>query len=131
MEASSRKYKNENGEWIEAQNRNNPFDYKGEINEEASMTVPSLSYSVQTIIEKHVRGINLPVNLKSSYEEGDIESPQVSKLAALDVTEVQEMFDQVQAKIATKKGAQNRQTKSADLSAKNPDVESGSAQIHT
>ncbi len=107
-----------------------PHEIAGEVNEEPSLTQPSLSYSVQEILEKHVRGINLPVMLKTSFEEGDIDSPQISK--AVDVTEVEEMLEETNARIAfAKKSAQNRQTKSADLSAKNPEDNSGDAQIHT
>lgn len=97
MEASSRKYKGEKGEWIEAQNRNNPLIWDGLVNEEASETMPNQSMSIQEILQKHVRGINVAVSHEGIYEDATIDSPQISKL--IDVTEVKEMQDEVVAKL--------------------------------
>lgn len=111
------KTKNEKGVWVNNNTWYEPHVIKGEINEEPSLTQPSMSYSVKEILEKHVRGINLPVVLNSTFEDSSIDAPQISK--AIDVTEVEEMLEETNAKIEfAKKSAQNRQTKSADLSTK-------------
>lgn len=114
---------NDKGEKLKNNSWYNPHELPGEINEEASMTVPSMSLTVQEILEKHVRGIKLPIMRKTTFEEGDIESPQISK--AIDVTEVEEMLETTKARIAskaTKKSTQNSEPKAQDLSTENPEV---------
>lgn len=120
---------NEKGEKVQNQSLINPFVYEGEINEEPSMTQPGMTYSVKEILEKHVRGINLPVVKPELYEGASIEAPEIKK--AIDVTEVEDMLVTTKARIAAKKSAQNRQPEAADLSTKNPSDDSGTAQIHT
>lgn len=106
---------NEKGIMVKNQSWYNPYVYEGEINDEPSQTIPNMSYSVQEILEKHVRGINLPVMQRVTYEEGSIDSPQISKM--VDITEVEslksETVARITAKATTKKTALESEAKSS------------------
>jgi len=97
-----------------------PHDIKGEINEEASMTVPNQSLSVKTILEKHVNGMRVMVGRKPIYEDGDIDQPVLNSF--VDITEAEEELEIVNGRIeeakAKKLTAKNRPTKEADFSGK-------------
>lgn len=103
-----------NGQKVKHQRWYTGVEYKGEENNEPSLTVPGMSYSVKEILEKHVRGINLPVMKKTIYEESSLESPQISKL--IDITEVEALKSETVAKITaratTKKTALESEAKS-------------------
>lgn len=91
------KTKNSKGEWVNNNSWYDPHVIEGEVNEEPSLTQPSLSYSVSEILEKHVRGINLPVYKPAVYENGSIDSPDMTKI--IDVTEAEEMRAEVTSRI--------------------------------
>ena len=67
----------------------NPHVIEGEINEEASMTVPNQALSVRKILEKHVNGMRVGVMKQGIYhEDQNIDNPVIERL--IDVTEVEE-----------------------------------------
>lgn len=55
-----------------------------EHNNEPSMTVPDMSYSIQEILDKFVRGISLPVMNNLSYDDDvDVENMIVDPLRSM------------------------------------------------
>lgn len=53
---------------------NTPYNFvfspdMGEFNEEPSLTVPDMSYSIQEMVEKFVRGQALPVNARGGFDD--------------------------------------------------------------
>jgi hypothetical protein len=89
-----------------------PHEVKGEINEEASMTVPNQSLSVKTILEKHVNGMRVMVGRIPIYEDGDIDQPVLKSL--VDITEAEEELEIVQGRIEEVKAKKVAAKKQAD-----------------
>lgn len=100
----------------------NDQEFQGEINEEASMTVPNQSMSVKTILEKHVQGIRLSIAKQPIFDEEANIDDTVLK-SSMDVTEVQELYENevqnLKSKADLKKTAKNSPTKEEDFSGKN------------
>ena len=99
----------------------NDHEYPGQINNEPSMTVPNQSLTVKQILEKHVNGIRLSIGKVGIYdEEADIDD--VVLKSSMDVTEVQELYDNevqnLKSKASIKKTAKNSLTKEEDFSGK-------------
>lgn len=72
----------------------------GEENTEPSQTIPSQSYTIQELLEKHTRGI-VPQNVlrAASYTENpDWDSPDLGKLSRLDVTDKEVVKTRVKAR---------------------------------
>lgn len=115
-----------NGKDVQNNSWYNPHELPGEINEEPSLTVPGMAYGVQEILEKHVRGMNPNVKLPTMYdEEATLETPDLRRI--IDVTEAEELLQNTEARIASKKSVKNRQPEAADFDAKIPDDQAGSA----
>ena len=112
-----------------------PHVIQGEINEEPSLTVPKQSYSVKEVLEKHVRGINLGIYQTPRFDGGDIDSPEVAKLGAVDVTFVEEAKAERSGKLLsqlkTKETVKNSPAEQEDFDGKSEDVADEDAQIHT
>ena len=99
----------------------NDQEYPGQINKEPSMTVPNQSLSVKQILEKHVQGIRLSIGKEGLYDE-DTDIDDVVLKSSMDVTEVQELYDNevqsIKSKAELKKTAKNSLTKEEDFSGK-------------
>lgn len=112
-----------------------PHVIEGEINEEPSLTVPKQSYSVKEVLEKHVRGINLGIYQTPRFDGGNIDSPEVAKLGAVDVTFVEEAkaeaSGKLKSKLKTKETVKNSPAKLEDFDGKVNDTPEEEAQIHT
>jgi len=87
-----------------------PVEAIGEINEEPSMTVPDMNYTVREMLDKFVRGHELPVRQSGQFDdEDDLESWEVNplNLGSYDLTDLTEMQLELEANLSEIKRARS------------------------
>lgn len=96
-----------------------PSNYTGEINDEASLTVPDQTMSIRTILEKYSRGENFSQKIPI-FSEDDGENMGMD-IRRLDISEIAELKKQNDEEI--KRMQEELGNKRADKAAKQRDEE--------
>ena len=101
-----------------------PIEAIGEINEEPSLTVPDMNYTVREMLDKFVRGHELPVAEFGLFdEEEELDSWEINprRLGTYDLTDLTEMQLELEANLSEIKRARSELTqKEAQKAAEKP-----------
>lgn len=88
-----------------------PSNYEGQINDEASMTVPDQTMSIRTILEKYARGENFNQKVPIFTDENDenlgidikrLDLSEIAELKRQNDEEIRKMQDELGQKRADK-----------------------------